>query len=52
MLSILPFKDIMELFLRMDKQDQEKTYTMTGGGDTENGQGIIPRALRYIYYVA
>jgi len=29
-----------------------KTYTMTGGGETEDGQGIIPRTLRYIFYLA
>lgn len=29
-----------------------KTYTMTGGGDTEDGQGIIPRTLNYIFFVA
>lgn len=29
-----------------------KTYTMTGGGETEDGQGIIPRTLRHIFYLA
>lgn len=29
-----------------------KTYTMTGGGDVEDGQGIIPRIIRHIYYIA
>lgn len=29
-----------------------KTYTMTGGGDTEDGQGLIPRTLRHIFYCA
>lgn len=29
-----------------------KTYTMTGGGETQDGQGIIPRTLQYIFYLA
>ena len=29
-----------------------KTYTMTGGGETDDGQGIIPRTLRYIFFLA
>ncbi len=28
-----------------------KTYTMTGG-DTDDGQGIIPRTLMYIFYLS
>jgi kinesin family protein 15 len=31
-----------------------KTYTMTGpsSSDTADGQGIIPRTLMYIFYLA
>lgn len=29
-----------------------KTYTMTGGGEVEDGQGIIPRIIRHIYFIA
>ncbi len=45
---MLRFRDIFVY----GQTGSSKAYKITGGGETKDGQGIIPRALRYILYSA